>query len=168
MNVVQKKLPNKVSSFKSSFIQSGTASGISNQPSTLHHHHHHHGCARFRNRQRASLGHSVCRRPVLCETSKAAVERELEIWRDQFERHGLRVSRTEAAYMLCNDYDNNSRNYEEIRLGDDKLNTVTTFKYLGSIFDRNGGAESDIDNRVKLAWMKWKQLTGVICDKKVP
>ena len=24
---------------------------------------------------------------VLCETSKAAVERELEIWRDQFERH---------------------------------------------------------------------------------
>ena len=36
---------------------------------------------------------------VLCETSKAAVERELEIWRDQFERHGLRVSRTKTAYM---------------------------------------------------------------------
>ena len=33
--------------------------------------------------------------------------------------------------MPCNDYDNNSRNYEEIQLGDDKLNTVTTFKYLG-------------------------------------
>ena len=31
---------------------------------------------------------------VLCETFKAAVERELEIWQDQFERHGLRVSRT--------------------------------------------------------------------------
>ena len=105
---------------------------------------------------------------VLCETSKAAVERELEIWRNQFERHGLRVSRTKAAYMPCNDYDNNSRNYEEIQLGDDKLNTVTTFKYLGSIFDSNGGSERDINNRVKLAWMKWKQLTGVLCDKKVP
>ncbi len=23
-------------------------------------------------------------------------------------------------------------------------------------------------NRVKLAWMKWKQLTGVLCDKNVP
>ena len=34
---------------------------------------------------------------VLCETSKAAVEKELEIWRDQFERHGLRVSRTKTA-----------------------------------------------------------------------
>ena len=36
------------------------------------------------------------------------------------------------------------------------------------IFDSNGGAERDINNRVKLAWMKWKQLTGVLCDKKVP
>ena len=50
---------------------------------------------------------------------------------------------------------------------DDKLNTVTTFKYLGSIFDSKGGAEKDINNRVKLAWMKWKQLTGVLCDEKV-
>ena len=70
--------------------------------------------------------------------------------------------------MPCNDYDNNSRNFEEIQLGDDKLNTVTTFKYLGSIFDSNGGAERNINNRVKLASMKWKQLTDVLCDKKVP
>ncbi len=70
--------------------------------------------------------------------------------------------------MPCNDYDNNPRNYEDIQLGDDKLNTVTTLKYLGSIFDSNGGAERDISNRVKLAWMKWKQLTGVLCDKNVP
>ena len=48
-----------------------------------------------------------------------------------------------TAYMPCNDYANHSRNYEEIQLGDDKLNTVTTFKYLGSIFDSNGGAEMD-------------------------
>ena len=64
--------------------------------------------------------------------------------------------------------DNNSRNYEEIQLGDYKLNTVTTFKYLGSIFDSTGGAERDINNRVKLAWMKRKLLTDVLCDKKVP
>ena len=104
---------------------------------------------------------------VLCETSKAAVEKELEIWRDQFKSHGLRVSRTITAYTPCNDYDNNPRNYEEIQLGGDKLITVTTFKYLGSIFDSNGGAERNTNNRVKLAWMKWKQLTGVLCNKNV-
>ena len=50
----------------------------------------------------------------------------------------------------------------------DKLNTVTTFKYMGSIFDSNGGTERDINNRVKLAWMKWERMTCVLCDKKVP
>ena len=106
---------------------------------------------------------------VVCETYNAALERELGMmWRHQFKRQGLRVSRTKTAYMPCNDCDNNSRNYEEIQLGDDKVKIVATFKYLGSIFDSNGGAESDINNRVKLAWMKWKQLTGVLCDTKVP
>ena len=95
---------------------------------------------------------------VLCETSKAAVERELEIWRNQFERHGLRVSRTKTAYMPCNDYDNNSRTYQEIQLGDDKLNTVTTFKYLGSIFDSNGVAST---TRLNL-----EAADGMLCDKR--
>ena len=59
-----------------------------------------------------------------------------------------------TAYMPCTDYANNSRNYEEMQLGDDKLNTVTTLKYLGSVFDSNGGTERDINNRAKLAWVK--------------
>ena len=102
---------------------------------------------------------------ILFDGTNTAVERELEIWRNQFERHWLRVSRTKTAYMPCNDYGNNSRNYKKCQLGGYKLNTVTAFMYLWSIFDSNGEAESDINNRVELAWMKWKQLTGVLCDK---
>ena len=49
--------------------------------------------------------------------------------------------------------------HEEIQVGDDKLTTATTFKYLGSIFDINGGAESDTNNGVKCAGMKWKLVT---------
>ena len=71
------------------------------------------------------------------------------------------------AYMPYKHYYNNSRKYEEIQLGDDKLKIVTTFKYFGSIFVSNGEAESDIHNRVKLAWLKWKQLSRVLCDKSV-
>ena len=43
---------------------------------------------------------------------------------------------------------------EEIHLGDDRLNTVTTFKYLGLIFNSHGGAESDINNRACLDEME--------------
>ena len=106
---------------------------------------------------------------VLCETSKASVGRELDMAKPiNIRRIWTESQPDKTAYTPCNDYDNNSRNYEEIQLGDDKLNTVTTFKYLGSIFDPNGGTERDINNRVKLAWMKWKQLTGVLCDKGYP
>ena len=105
---------------------------------------------------------------VLCETFTAAVERENWRYGETSPRHGLRVSRTKIAYMPCKNYGNNSRNYELIQPGDDKLNTLTAFKYLGSFFDSNGGAKTDIKNRVKLAWMICMQLAGALCDKRYP
>ena len=48
------------------------------------------------------------------------------------------------------------------------LPTVQSFKYLGSKIDRRGGVSKDAENRVANAWSKWRELDGVICDKKVP
>ena len=48
------------------------------------------------------------------------------------------------------------------------LPTVQSFKYFGSTIDRKGGASKDVKNRVAKAWSKWRELIGVICDKKVP
>ena len=48
------------------------------------------------------------------------------------------------------------------------LPTVQSFKYVGSTIDRGGGASKDVDNRVTKAWSKWRELSGVICDKKIP
>ena len=48
------------------------------------------------------------------------------------------------------------------------LPTVQSFKYLGSTIDREEGASKDVDNRVTKAWSKWRELGGVICDKKIP
>ena len=42
------------------------------------------------------------------------------------------------------------------------MKTVKTFKYLGSMFDANGGADKDVNNRVKIAWSKWRETTGVM------
>ena len=41
------------------------------------------------------------------------------------------------------------------------------FKYLGSLFDANGVAEKDVNNRVKIAWSKWKETTGVMRDRNI-
>ena len=39
---------------------------------------------------------------------------------------------------------------------------------LGSLFYANRGAEIDVNNRVKIAWSKWKETTGVMRDKNIP
>ena len=46
--------------------------------------------------------------------------------------------------------------------------TVQSFKYLGSTIDRGGGASKVVENRVTQACSKWRELSGVICDKKIP
>ena len=40
-------------------------------------------------------------------------------------------------------------------------------KYLGSSSDANGGAEKDVSNRVKIALSKWRETTGVMCDRNI-
>ena len=36
------------------------------------------------------------------------------------------------------------------------------------MFDAEGGTTTNCKKRVRLAWNKWRKVTGVICDKKVP
>ena len=74
---------------------------------------------------------------VLCETSGEKIEQELERWRDQFERHGLRISRTKTEYMPT------PHKEENIKLGDGPIQTVKVFKYLGSMFAAEGGVNGE-------------------------
>ena len=48
------------------------------------------------------------------------------------------------------------------------LPTVQSFKYIGSTIDKGGGASKDVDNILTKASLKWRELSGVICDKKIP
>ena len=89
---------------------------------------------------------------VICEHSRAEVEIHLERWRETSESHGLRVSRGKTEYMPCPERD------QTIDIQEKEVKTVKTFKYLGSVFDANEGAEKDVNNRVKIAWSKWKLL----------
>ena len=49
-----------------------------------------------------------------------------------------------------------------------ELKTVKMFKYLGSLFDAKGRAEKDVNDRVKIAWSKWRETTGVMCHRNIP
>jgi len=45
---------------------------------------------------------------------------------------------------------------------------VDKFKYLGSIIEERGDIHADINQPIRVAWQKWKNALGVLCDKKIP
>ena len=51
---------------------------------------------------------------------------------------------------------------------DTRLRQVNNFKYLGVTISEEGGSEEAERARVSAAWGKWRDLSGVICDKKMP
>ena len=62
----------------------------------------------------------------------------------------------------------NKQKDSEIRLGGTVLKQVEKFKYLGSVSDARGGCDKDVDARVAQGWSKWRALTGVLCDRRMP
>jgi len=48
------------------------------------------------------------------------------------------------------------------------LKQVDNFRYLGSVIHAQGGSEEDIKARIAAAWKKWKELSGVLCNRRMP
>ena len=48
------------------------------------------------------------------------------------------------------------------------LENVDHFKYLGSVIDKDGTINRDVDLRVRAAWSSWRKLIGVLYDRKIP
>ena len=45
---------------------------------------------------------------------------------------------------------------------------MENFRYLGSVIHAHGESEEDIKARIAAAWKKWKELSGVLCDRRMP
>ena len=49
-----------------------------------------------------------------------------------------------------------------------ELPKVETFKYLGSVLDKEGTSKQDVQHRIGVGWIKWRELSGVLCDANMP
>ena len=43
-----------------------------------------------------------------------------------------------------------------------------TFRYLGSMLQRDVDIDADVSHKIKAGWIIWRQASGILCDKKVP
>jgi hypothetical protein len=104
---------------------------------------------------------------VLVDDSRTGVNRKLELWRQTLESKGFRLSRTKNEYMMCG-FSTTRCEEEEVSLDGQVVPRKDTFRYLGSMLQEDGGIDEDVNHRIKAGWMKWRQASGILCDKRVP
>ena len=100
---------------------------------------------------------------VICEEAREEVERRLESWKYALER-GMKVSRLKTKYLCIN----GGNDDEKVKMEDTKVPRVKEFTYLGSMVQESGGCEREVKKRVQPGWNKWRKVSGVICDKRLP
>ena len=104
---------------------------------------------------------------VLIDDSRTGVNRKLELWRQTLESKGFRLSRTKTEYKMCG-FSTTRHEEEEVTLDGQVVPQKDTFRYLGSILHKDGDIDEDVNHRIKAGWMKWRQASGILCDKRVP
>jgi Reverse transcriptase (RNA-dependent DNA polymerase) len=104
---------------------------------------------------------------VLIDESRIEVNQKLELWRQTLESKGFRLSRTKTEYMRCQFSGENSDD-RDVSLDGRVVPMNDTFRYLGSMLQSEGEIDEDVNHRIRAEWVKWRQASGVLCDKKVP
>ncbi|XP_046863244.1 uncharacterized protein LOC124456989 [Xenia sp. Carnegie-2017] len=105
---------------------------------------------------------------VLCDEKREHLEGRLEEWRRILEDVGLKVSRAKTEYLPPSGCIGNIKLREYAGPGNTDLPKCETFKYLGTTIHQDGSCKTEVELRISRAWNKWRELTGVLCDKKMP
>jgi hypothetical protein len=83
------------------------------------------------------------------------------------EAKGFRLSRSKTKYMKC-DFGATTQEEGDVRLDGQVVSKKDTFRYLGSMLQKDGDIDEDLSHRIKAGWLKWRQTSGVLCDPRVP
>ena len=100
---------------------------------------------------------------AICEETREEVEQRLESWKYALERRGMKISRSKTEYLCIN----GGNDDETVKMEDTKVPRVKEFKYLGSMVQESGDCEREVKKRVQAGWNGWRNVSGVICDRKL-
>jgi hypothetical protein len=77
------------------------------------------------------------------------------------------LSRSKSEYMKC-DFSATTQEEREVRLDGQVVPKKDTFRYLGSMLQKDGDIDEDVSHRIKVGWLKWCQASSVLCQHRVP
>jgi len=88
----------------------------------------------------------------LANASRQRLPEQTQLWNDHQNLYGLKVNPAKKEYL-----DSGTQTDDTINIDTKQLKKVTDFKYLCSTISVDG-----------LKWLKWRQVTGVLCDRRMP
>ncbi|VDO98885.1 unnamed protein product [Heligmosomoides polygyrus] len=100
---------------------------------------------------------------MLASEDKAELERQVQAWCDRLAAFGLKLNVQKSEYLTTDVNETGS-----IEINGTALVRATHFKYLGSAIASDGSLTCEVNSRVSAAWSKWRSMTGVLCDRKIP
>ena len=103
---------------------------------------------------------------VLYDPDREIMEIRLERWGECMEKNGLKVNRAKTEHRPTTGDTGAVRMNRCMETEIVNLLTVQPFKYLGSTI-YIGRASKDVEKIVTEAWSKWREVSGMICDKKI-
>jgi len=86
---------------------------------------------------------------VLVDEIRDGVNAKLELWRQTLESRGFRLSRAKTKYMECKFSKQRTRNYSIVTLNGQEIPMSSHFRYLSSIFQKDGGINNDVNHRIQ-------------------
>jgi hypothetical protein len=87
---------------------------------------------------------------ILVDESRTGVDQKLKLWRRTLEAKGFRLSRSKTEYMKC-DLSATTQEEGDVRLDGQVVPKKDTFRYLGSMLQKDGDIDEDVSHRIKSA-----------------
>ncbi|EYB85538.1 hypothetical protein Y032_0296g1688 [Ancylostoma ceylanicum] len=100
---------------------------------------------------------------MLASEQKEDLQWLTQAWSERLARFGLRLNVKKTEYMTTN-FDELST----IQVDGNDLRRTDYFKYLGSTLSADSNLAHEVVARVNATWLKWRSMTGVLCDKNIP
>ena len=80
--------------------------------------------------------------------------------------HGMRLNLKKTEYLEVEGADGSDGG--TLRVDGKDLPRPDQCRYLGSTLSADGGSLPAVTARINAAWLKWRECTGVLCDKLMP
>ncbi|KAH9396360.1 hypothetical protein TYRP_019762 [Tyrophagus putrescentiae] len=104
---------------------------------------------------------------ALSDTSIESLEKLTQEWGSRLQQFGLKLNVEKSEFLATNPPVTLAADVS-VAVGGVSLVRSSNFKYLGSILSSDGCSKADVGARVSLSWNKWRSVTGVLCDKRMP